>query len=298
MSENLFFLNPGATIGIFAPSSPSPLEEIEQEIQRVEEMGFVVKKPLALPKPQGYLAGSDDERRTSLHSLMADPEVSALMAVRGGYGALRLLKALRPLWHYYPPKPIIGFSDVTVLHMARLAATGIGGWHAPMLCNMSSPGHRKRLKEALLGDLKPWKLKKDSHLTPGRARGRLIGGNLTLLVSLLSTPYWPNSKGAILFLEDHGEDLYRLDRLLTTLRISGRLESLAGLVFGDFGQTKAAQKKIQALLIETAKACPGPAAMVGYFGHGQENRPWPVGGIGELVVGEAKSSLTFVSPKI
>ncbi|MDR2422236.1 MAG: LD-carboxypeptidase, partial [Deltaproteobacteria bacterium] len=163
MRERVYFLKPGATIGLFAPASPSSAAEVDQAIVFLEEMGFRAKTPASLPKAKAkatekascYLAGTDDERRFSLHMLMGDPEVKALLAIRGGYGSLRLLPALRPLWPLYPPKPIIGYSDLTALHMARLAISDVGGWHAPMLCDLSAPGHRKRLKEALLGPLTP-----------------------------------------------------------------------------------------------------------------------------------------------
>jgi muramoyltetrapeptide carboxypeptidase len=301
--ERFFFLEPGDAIGLFAPASPYSSAEVGQATASLEEMGFRAKMPVGLPKgkgkapekDRGYLAGTDDERRNNIHALMGDPEVKALLAVRGGYGSLRLLPALRPLWLLYPPKPIIGYSDVTALHMARLAISGVGGWHAPMLCDLSAPGHRKRLKEALLGSLGPWRIKKKGQLKKGVARGLLMGGNLSLLVSLLGTPYWPSAKGAILMVEDHGEKLYRLDRMLTALRLSGRLSELSGLVFGDFG-TEIPEDSLRPLLMELAKAFSGPVAKVPFFGHGLENRPWPEGGVGELTVDGAGSSLKFIVP--
>jgi muramoyltetrapeptide carboxypeptidase len=143
--------------------------------------------------------------------------------------------------------------------------------------------------------LRPWKIKKTGSLKTGRGRGRLIGGNLSLLVSLLSSPYFPDSEGAILLIEDRGEKLYRLDRMLTTLRLSGRLENLAGLLFGDFGPN-IPLKALKPLLMETALACPGPTAFSPVFGHGPTNRPWPVGGLAELAVDQAGGSLTFLKP--
>jgi muramoyltetrapeptide carboxypeptidase len=263
-----------------------------------ESMGFNFKRPLDPPKvAKGYLSGPDAERRASLNALMADPQVAALLAVRGGYGCSRLLTSLAPLWKLYPPKPIIGFSDLTALHMARLTAVGVGGWHGPMLVNFKEPGQRVRLAKALLGHLPPWKLAKSSRLKNGHVQGRLLGGNLTLVISLLSTPYWPNTAGDILLLEDTGEELYRLDRGLTTLKQSGLFQKLGGIVFGDFGLSLPKDKlKLKALLLDTIQDFPGPVAWFPFFGHIQENRPWPVGGWAELKVTDKRGALTFLDP--
>ncbi|MDR1870975.1 MAG: LD-carboxypeptidase [Deltaproteobacteria bacterium] len=291
MSPSLF-LQPGALIGLFAPASPTPKDQIKKAALWVKEMGFTPFNPFDPPKSRGYLAGSDVERLEECLNLMAHPKIEALLAVRGGYGSTRLLKSLAPLWSTFPDKPIIGFSDITALHLARLAATGVGGWHGPTLVNLVDPKRRQGLKNALLGQNKPWNFSKYAIIQKGQAKGRLIGGNLSLLVSLLGSPYWPNSKGAILLLEDHNEELYRLDRLLTALRLSGRLAGLKGLIFGDFGES-VSLNALKPLLWETAKECPGPVVRAPYFGHGRMNRPWPFGGLGELSATEAGGRLTF-----
>ncbi|MDR1084297.1 MAG: LD-carboxypeptidase [Deltaproteobacteria bacterium] len=293
MEESGWFLKQGSTLGLFAPASPYEPTAINSFAKMAEETGFKFKRPFILCRPKGYLAGTDQERQNCLSILMADPEIHGLLAIRGGYGCMRLLQKLEKLWVFYPPKPIIGYSDITALHLARLAATGTGGWHAPMLINMDLPGHRQRLAEILAGDLKPWKFVKKGCLKNGHGRGKLIGGNLSVIVSLLATPYWPDPTGTILLLEDTGENLYRLDRLLTSLRLSGVLEKLVGLIFGDFGR-KILDKQLKPILRELAEVCPGPVAWGPYFGHGLENRPWPVGSPGQLTVTSAGGTLEFL----
>jgi muramoyltetrapeptide carboxypeptidase len=220
--------------------------------------------------------------------LMSDPEVGGLWAVRGGSGCQRLLPGLASRWALWPPKPILGFSDLTALHLARLKAAGVIGWHGPMMAGLGRAG---RLAGAGLADLKAvlfsparaggWEFSPRDVLRPGRARGPLLGGNLCLLVHLLDSPWLPDPAGAILLVEEVDEAPYRLDRLLISLRQSRLWGALGGLVFGRFTRC-GSPAGVKGLLRETAEAFPGPVLMNASFGHAGLNRVFPVGALAEL----------------
>ncbi|MDR1608757.1 MAG: LD-carboxypeptidase [Deltaproteobacteria bacterium] len=296
MSERGYFLKPGATLGLFFPSSHMPLQEIDRLVGALTDWEFNIKIPVPWPRPKGYLASSDAERLASLRDLMTDPKVDALLAIRGGYGSLRLLPALAPLWKLYPQKPIIGFSDITALHMARWAATKVGGWHGPNLKDLDQPGARQRLAKALCGQLEPWKINKPARLKYGLAQGPLIGGNMSLVSSLIGSPYFPELSGAILLLEDNNEELYRLDRLLTSLKHRGVFQKVGGVIFGDLGQG-IAPLLLKPLLKEVAEVAKGPVAWVPFFGHILQNQPWPVGALATLALTKISGELTFNQPQ-
>jgi muramoyltetrapeptide carboxypeptidase len=290
--EYSLFLKPGSTLGLFSPASSTDPAEFQKLWHLAQTLGFNLKRSARRNRPQGYLAGTDASRFQELQDMMLDPEVDALWAVRGGYGCMRLLPDLENLWSRFPSKPIIGFSDLTALHLARWQASRTPGWHAPMLVSMDEPGRRQSLAEGLSGPLKPWKFLKKNLIRAGEGSGPLLGGNLSLVLSLLGTPYFPDCRGAILLLEDRGENLYRLDRMLTALRLNGLLGQLSGLVLGDFGQ-KLTGPELKPLFRYTAEYCRGPVVWLPCFGHGLENRPWPFGGLAELRLGGRQSCLEF-----
>ena len=198
----------------------------------------------------GYLAGTDDDRLADLNQAIADPSIDAIWCIRGGYGVTRILDrvAFQPLRDR--PKAIVGYSDITALLLAAVRHAGLVTFHGPtarapmpafsrfhferVLAGAEPAGRLGRLPEPA-GVLVP---KENRILTirPGVAEGPLMGGNLSLLQCLVGTPHWPGLDGAILFLEDVGEDLYRVDRMLAHLRAAGVLAGLAGVAVGRFTQ--------------------------------------------------------------
>jgi muramoyltetrapeptide carboxypeptidase len=198
----------------------------------------------------GYLAGTDDDRLADLNQAIADPSIDAIWCIRGGYGVTRILDrvAFQPLRDR--PKAIVGYSDITALLLAAVRHAGLVTFHGPtarapmpafsrfhferVLAGAAPAGRLGRLPEPA-GVLVP---KENRILTirPGVAEGPLMGGNLSLLQCLVGTPHWPGLDGAILFLEDVGEDLYRVDRMLAHLRAAGVLAGLAGVAVGRFTQ--------------------------------------------------------------
>jgi muramoyltetrapeptide carboxypeptidase len=196
----------------------------------------------------GYLAGTDAERLSDLNAALADPKIDAVWCIRGGYGVTRILDDVdfSPLGRR--PKAIIGFSDITALILAAHHETGLVTFHGPMsrqpmqpftrwhfdrvLTSLSAPGQLGRL--APPSDVLVPRQNRIATLVPGQATGRLIGGNLSLIQSLIGTRWFPDLSGALLFMEDVGEDLYAVDRMLAQLRSIGALRKVAGVVIGRF----------------------------------------------------------------
>ena len=227
--------------------------------------------------------------------------MDAYLARRGGYGCQRLLPAIGS-WKMAPSgKPIIGFSDLTALHLSRYKETGEGGWHAPMADALPglSPGDLKAALAGLAG-LAPrrWLFPEGSAISPSGpsiGRGPLLGGNLSIVCALLGTGRLPSFDGAILMLEDVGESGYRLDRLLSSLALSSAFSRLQGLVFGQF--CGCGPKSLAALQKEAARRLPRgiPAATSAPFGHQRPNLPWWVGEEAELTTnGEGSAELRFL----
>jgi muramoyltetrapeptide carboxypeptidase len=292
-------LRPGATIGLVTPSgSVHDLETVRQGIAILEEAGFRVKVPAELEK-SGYLAGSDAARARQLTEAWRDPEVHAVLAVRGGYGAMRLLPHLEPAAFAASPKILAGFSDITILLNEIRRRTGLVTYHTPVLTTLarSDPASRQSFLATLTGPPKAI-TPPDLHiLAGGRCRGPLIGGNLTSLSHLLGTPYEPDWQDAILFLEDTGEPPYKIDRMLTQLQAAGRLRQLGGLILGTFSEEDDREEKWAELAGQRAQELTGgQIPLWGNFpvGHGARNLSLPVGMT--AVMDSNKGRLEFINP--
>lgn len=274
-------LNPGDTIGIFAPAGPV-LDQAGAEagLRLLAEAGFKLRHQTGLfTRRRDYLAGDDRQRATELHELWRDPDVHGLLALRGGYGSLRLLPHLDWQLLASRKKMVIGFSDLTVLLSAIHQQTGLIGLHGPMLCTLAHSDRESvgRFFQALTGKpSSPVRPPRLEILRPGSARGPLLGGNLTCLNHLLATPWEPNLQGAVLLLEDTGEAPYRIDRLLTQLALSGRLDNLAAIMLGEFNDC-GRQEEIWQRLLELTAPRPRPIWANFPVGHGRSNWTLPLG---------------------
>ncbi len=246
-------LGPGCRVALVAPAGPL-LER--DDLTRAEELCRALDYEPVLAahagSRHGYLAGTDDERLADLNAAFADSAIDAVWCIRGGYGSTRILHRVDYAALAKRPKAVIGFSDITALLAAITAVTGIVTFHGPTARAPMPAFSRRHFEQVLaaaapagrLGRLPPPAdvlVPRDDRivtLTGGRAEGPLIGGNLSLLQCLLGTPYLPALDGAILFLEDVGEDLYRVDRMLSHLRLAGLLDRLAGVAVGRFTEMK------------------------------------------------------------
>lgn len=294
-------VQPGDTIGLFCPAGPiRNMQAVEQGIACLQNLGFRVKCSRKFRQendPNVYLAAADIDRAQELQSLWQDDEVAALMAVRGGFGCLRLLEFLDFSFIRTRPKLVVGFSDLTALLAAIHRQTGLIGLHGPVVSTLASIDRSSRqcLLARMTGDFSSRSGNSTMKiLCPGTATGPLIVGNLTTLIHLIGTPYEPQFGEAILVLEDTGEPIYRIDRMLTQLAGAGKFNQLAGLIIGSFdtgqgvdfdeGQYQLLQERILELTAE--KNCPVWSNFP--LGHGEQNHALPYGMVASM---EADGSL-------
>jgi len=237
-------LNIGDTIGLIAPASAAfEPATIREGVETLHSLGFKVKTGKHIKEKFGYLAGSDKDRVADLHQMFKDEEVKAIIALRGGYGSMRLLNLIDYQLIKKHPKIFMGYSDITSLNVAIYEKTGLVTFHGPVAISSFSKYTQNYFLKVVtstesIGEItrpEPENpLRPTAHLhtiRSGKATGRLIGGNLTLLTALLGTPYEFNTRDAILFLEETGEEPYDIDRMLTQLLLAGKLDHVAGIVF-------------------------------------------------------------------
>ncbi|WP_404341998.1 LD-carboxypeptidase [Pseudoalteromonas mariniglutinosa] len=237
----------GGTIAVTSPSAATAnREDIILAKQLIEALGYKVKLAANIMARRGHLAGSDQQRADDLNALFADQHVDAILCLRGGSGAARILPLLDYEMIRANAKPLLGYSDITALHNALLAKAGVLSFHGPNATSDWNPFHVKQFQQLFEQRQKVHYQnlpKADDELvntqyltqtiTAGKAYGRLVGGNLTVLTALAGSPYLPDFDGAILFLEDIDEAPYRIDRMMSTLKLMGALDKIAGFVFGD-----------------------------------------------------------------
>lgn len=235
----------GDTLGFIAPSGAVRTEgAIERAVQETERMGFKVKLGESAGQKYGYLSGTDELRARDINAMFADDEVDAIVCLRGGYGAMRLLDKIDYDLIARHPKIFVGFSDITALHIALLNRCGLATFHGPMaaanwagkpLDDFSRDSMYRSLMNAVpAGELSNPPEYPRQMVNPGQAEGLLVGGNLMLIASSLGTPWEIDTKGRIIFIEEVGERTYCVDRMLTQLRLAGKFDECAGVVFGDF----------------------------------------------------------------
>ena len=240
-------LRPGDRVGLVAPASAN-FQSLDVEVAQdvVRAFSFEPRLGAHVRDRHGYLAGRDEDRAADLNAFFGDASVKGVFAIRGGWGCARVLPLLDWELLRRNPKVLVGYSDITALHCGLQTRTGLVTFHAPTLLSdwpsfsadhfrrvvvegervkmVNPPGEEDRLVQ---------RQNRTRTITPGTARGRLLGGNLTVLTALMGSPYLPAFDGAILFLEDVNEDIYRVDRMLTQLALAGVLGKLRGFVFGS-----------------------------------------------------------------
>lgn len=239
-------LRAGHTVGLITPatyvSDPDRLAMAERTLRF---FGLQPKLGKNVRKRNGYLGGSVAERLDDLHAMFGDPEVHAVFAVRGGYGSAQLLDRIDYDLLRRRPKIFLGYSDLTAMHLAIQRHAGLVTFHGPVAVSPFSSYTQSHFRRALFetdpigavtnppdsNTLRPAHTLRT--VRPGKARGPLIGGNLTLVSTTMGTPYEIDTRGRILFLEDVEEDPYRIDRMLTHLRLAGKLDAAAGVIFGE-----------------------------------------------------------------
>jgi muramoyltetrapeptide carboxypeptidase len=240
-------LNPGDTIGLVSPSSATD-DPFDLQLAReaMEALGLKVKLAPHLASRRGHLAGTDAERAGDLNAMFGDRQVRAVVCARGGSGAARLLPLLDYDLIRRNPKVLLGYSDITALHNALLSRAGLVTFHGPIGSGSWNAFNADQFRRVFFqrelmayrnvadpGDELVQRRNRTVTLTGGTAQGELVGGNLTVLTALAGSRYLPDFGGKILFLEDVGEAPYRVDRMLSTLKLMGALDQVAGFVFGE-----------------------------------------------------------------
>jgi muramoyltetrapeptide carboxypeptidase len=283
----------GDVVGVVAPAGPIEEPRLHAGIAMLEELGLRPRLGNAVLQQRGHLAGSDAARLADLTAMIGDPDVRAILCARGGYGSQRIVPELDFDALRADPKPIVGYSDVTALLGAALGE-GVGGFHGPMVATDMARGLSARSLACFWSALSDPDARLDApvptRVRPGRARGRLVGGCLSVVVSTLGTPWGIDAAGAILFLEDVNEWPFRIDRLLLQLRQAGVLDRVAGVVFGTLATCKSARGVAPLDVIREAFAdVPYPVGFGVPAGHESaesdvENLTLPLGTMVELDV--------------
>lgn len=298
-------LQPGDTIAIVAPSAALADDSAQKGLEYIRSLGYQIKLGRSVTAHNGYLAGSDELRADDMNRAFADEEVKAILCLRGGYGATRLLPLLDYETIAAHPKLFIGFSDITALHTVFLQRCGFSSIHAAMVMSIGrgASGYTKQqLAEGLRQPFAPHTLSLPENcqpetLVPGLAEGPLYGTNLMLLSTLLGTPYALEGTGGILAIEEVGEEAYAIDRMLCQLEESGLIERVNGLAFGEFyhcGPNEKADYEwtVKEVVTAYAKKWGKPAVYGLPFGHGRDNAWLPLGQ--NVRLNADKASLTFL----
>jgi muramoyltetrapeptide carboxypeptidase len=294
------YLKKGDTIGLVAPAGFMQLDKMHNCIQALEDWGYTIELgATAQSNSQNYFSGSDKERLHDLQQMLDNKKIKAVFCARGGYGMSRIIDDLSFKKFKKSPKWIIGFSDITVLHTHLYANYKIASLHAPMAAAFNNGEFNnlyiQSLKDALQGKEAAYDCAPSEFNTLGSAKGELIGGNLTLLTHLTGTASELKTKDKILFLEDVGEYLYNIDRMLVQLKRSGQLNKLAGLIIGGFTDCKDTErpfgKEIYELIYEQVKKWAYPVCFGFPVSHEKENYALKIGAEYKLTVGKATVTL-------
>jgi len=290
-------LQPGDTIGLVSPANATyEREPLEIAIEVLQAMGFKVKQGAHLRARYGQFGGTDAQRAADINAMFADDSVAGILAMTGGSGCNRIVDKLDYALIAAKPKFFGGFSDLTSLINAIQVQTGLVTFHCPVAASewnefslasfraLVMEGHALTLRNPLpqRGDNLVATQDRISTLTSGRARGRLLGGNLAVLSSLAGSPYFPDFKGAVLFLEEINEYIYRVDRMLSTLRLAGALDGLAGVVLGKFTKCEPGDGNFGTLTLDEVfddyfKGLKVPVFRGAMIGHIKRKHTVPVG---------------------
>lgn len=299
-------LKPGDTIGVMAPSSRREKSEVKEVENILRERGYdVYIHPQTLARHK-QTAGTTEQRVCALHDLFQDKSVRAIFAAGGGNNAGTMLPHIDMGLIRKNPKILIGFSDVTALLSAINTTTGITTFHGPTASRLRRPMPKVQLDQCfnmLSGNAEPIAMNRANIIRPGTVTGRLVGGNLSLITSLLGTPWQPNFDNAILFLEDCGDEVSRMGRMMIQLENSGAIDKIGGLIMGQFsdltdnGRIKY-QYTMKDLVNERLGARKIPTIMNAPFGHGRDLYTLPFGGLATLNTRAGKATLSFPTPLV
>jgi muramoyltetrapeptide carboxypeptidase len=285
------------TVGIVSPGFAVKRSLLQAGVARLQRMGYRTRLGRHVLARNGYLAGTDAERASDLESMLRDPEVRAIWFSRGGYGSPRLLEAIS--WRRFTrdPKLLIGYSDLTALFSEAVNRAGPVCLYGPVVAELGQEElyHAPSLRRQLAGGESSIRFRRRQVLMPGRARGPLIGGNLSVLSHLCGTRFAPRARGAILFLEEVGEEAYRIDRMLTQLRLAGLMRHVAGVLLGSFVVPRRRRfppdRALPEILREFFLPLGVPVVCDLPAGHLRAKRTLPLGAVAEIDTGAGRVRL-------
>lgn len=294
------YLQPGQTIALVCPAGYMKMEKAQTCIDVLQQWGYKVKVGITVGSSSAnYFSGTDEERLLDFQQMLDDEEVNAVVCARGGYGLSRIIDRVNFKKFKKHPKWIMGFSDITVLHSHIYTNYNIATIHGPMAGAFNDEGYKNEFVQSLKQVFEGKKIKYECPAhefnKKGEAVGELIGGNLSLLAHLTGTPSDVKTKGRIMFLEDVGEYLYNLDRMLRQLKRAGKLEKLAGLIVGHFSDTKDTERPFgqtaYEIIYNVVKEYDYPICYGFPVSHETENYALKVGIGYKLKVGKSKVTL-------
>jgi len=300
-------LSPGDRIALVAPAAPYDTDELQRGVERLRSLGFEAGYGREHRPPGHLVTATVRERLEELHDAFADPDVAAVMAIRGGYGVLPLLDGID--WELLAahPKLLMGLSDITPLLNGMVDRSGVTSLHGPVAVGLGGRVDDEsvdRLVRAMTadGDLEPLSADgsvEDWCLSPGAARGRVCGGNLSMIAATLGTPFQVRADGCILLLEDVGEPPYRIHRLLTQLRLAGVLDRCAGIGLGELVGCDPPDGVVYSLrdvVRDVFADLPLPVLWGLPFGHGSRCHAFPIGAC--AVLDATRGTVTFSEPAV
>lgn len=291
-------LLPGDNIGVIAPAGPVKEVDLKAGIGLLESAGYHVMTSPGLYKKNRYLAGDDDTRLADFNAMIEDRNIKAIICARGGYGTPRIIDKIDFELIRENPKIIIGYSDITALLLALYKRSGLICFHGPMVRDLNKDdGRNFHFLNRILSIPEPFNvdLSESRVLVQGRAEGTILGGNLSLLASLAGTPYMPSLEGSILLIEDRGEPVYRVDRMLNQLRLGNFLANISGVLLGEFKECGDSDE-IERLVADFFRESDIPVVAGFPAGHGDKNITIPIGVSAE--VDTSKRRLTFPEPYV
>jgi muramoyltetrapeptide carboxypeptidase len=294
------YLQPGNTIALVCPSGYMAIEKAQTCIDVLQQWGYKVKVGTTVgSQSANYFSGTDEERLVNFQQILDDDEVHAVLCARGGYGLTRIIDYINFKKFKKNPKWVIGYSDITVLHSHIYTNYGIATLHSPMAAAFNDGGFNNQyvqsLKQVLAGKRIKYECATHVFNKKGEAVGELVGGNLAMLAHMVGTQSDIKTKGKILFIEDVGEYLYNIDRMMRQLKRSGKLNKLAGLIIGGFSDTKDTDRPfgqtVYEIIQDVVKEYDYPVCYGFPVSHEKENYALMVGQGYKLKVGKSKVSL-------